>query len=253
MTPKPSRVRPRRLAGALTGFIVHAIGLAFDPTSGLAADIFGPVQIVDADTVIVAGRTIRLQGIDAPETDQSCIDHAGAFWFCGVAAREALLKRTGAQSWTCATTGLDGYGRDLGLCFVDGVDIGAWLVQSGWALSFRRYSHAYDGDEAKAREARSGMWAGAFIAPWDWRRRDCATRVHGARSVSLADHRKLCGASAHAGPPGCEIKANVSRRGCIYHAPAGRFYGRLDMNKPGRRWFCSPQDAEAAGCRASTR
>ena len=129
MTPKPSRVRPRRLAGALAGFIVHAIGLTFDPASGLAADIFGPAQIVDADTVIVAGRTIRLQGIDAPETDQSCIDHAGAFWFCGVAAREELLKRTGAQSWTCATTGLDGYGRDLGLCFVDGVDIGAWLVQ----------------------------------------------------------------------------------------------------------------------------
>lgn len=227
-----------------------ALLLAFSQ-SAFAGDLEGPASIIDADTVVVAGHTIRIQGIDAPETDQFCIDRAGKLSQCGVAAREALAKRVGRAAWTCATTGRDGYRRDIGICFVDGVDIGAWLVRAGWALSFRRYSHAYDRDEAKARVAGAGMWAGAFIAPWDWRKRDCSTLVLGAHAVSLADHGKLCGASAHAGPAGCQIKANFSRKGCIYHAPGGRFYGRLRMDRPNRRWFCSSQDAEAAGCRAS--
>ena len=43
------------------------------------------------------------------------------------------------------------------------------MVKSGWALSYKQFSHDYDADEAVAREAKAGLWQGAFIAPWDWR------------------------------------------------------------------------------------
>jgi endonuclease YncB( thermonuclease family) len=76
----------------------------------------------------------------------------------------------------------DRYDRSLGNCFVDGEDVSAWMVRSGWALSFVRYSHAYDGDEAAAGEAQVGLWARAFIAPWDWRHRN--------------EHRRIIGRSA---------------------------------------------------------
>ena len=49
----------------------------------------------------------------------------------------------------------------------------------------------------------------------------------------------------------CSIKGNVSRSGeRIYHVPGGRFYDRTKINESaGERWFCSEEDALAAGWR----
>ena len=44
-------------------------------------------------------------------------------------------------------------------------------VREGLGVAFIRYSKAYVAEEATARSAQQGMWAGAFIAPWDWRHR----------------------------------------------------------------------------------
>ena len=51
--------------------------------------------------------------------------------------------------------------------------------------------------------------------------------------------------------PGCLIKGNINSRGeRIYHEPGGRWYDRtqVDVSK-GQRWFCSREEAEAAGWR----
>jgi endonuclease YncB( thermonuclease family) len=37
------------------------------------------------------------------------------------------------------------------------------MVLNGWALSFVKYSHAYDADEAAARDAHAGLWSGALL------------------------------------------------------------------------------------------
>jgi Staphylococcal nuclease homologue len=88
-------------------------------------------------------------------------------------------------------SGQDVYGRSLATCYVGGEDIQKWMVRSGYAFSFKRYSHAYDADEITAREARSGLWSGAFIAPWDWRSRSKSTEVLGAVSVPVDAQRIL--------------------------------------------------------------
>lgn len=54
-------------------------------------------------------------------------------------------------------------------CYLEGEDLGAWLVCEGWALAYRRYSTAYVADEERARAARRGMWEGEFVPPWEWR------------------------------------------------------------------------------------
>jgi endonuclease YncB( thermonuclease family) len=87
--------------------------------------------------------------------------------------------------WTCYVTNLDRYKRSLAACGVNGEDIQRWLVRSGWALSFVRYSHRYDADEAMARDAGDGIWAVAFIAPWEWRHRNVTTTILGATSVPV--------------------------------------------------------------------
>jgi endonuclease YncB( thermonuclease family) len=216
-----------------------------------AADsISGVPRIVDGDTVQIGETKIRFAGIDAPETDQVCLDAKGAKWACGVAARDHLVAYSAGREWDCDLVGTDRYGRSLGNCFVEGEDISAWMVRSGWALSFTRYSHQYDHEEAAAREAQSGLWAGAFIAPWDWRHRNESTVVRGALSVPANAQKVLLGAISSEGAPSpdCIIKAAVGGRECIYHLPGDRWYGKMRMDA-GKRWFCTTAEAEAAGCR----
>ena len=43
------------------------------------------------------------------------------------------------------------------------------MVSQGHALAYRRYSLKYIEEEEAARAAGRGLWAGEFVAPWDWR------------------------------------------------------------------------------------
>jgi endonuclease YncB( thermonuclease family) len=220
-----------------------------------AAEVRGVPQIVDADTVYVGTHKIRLSGVDAPETDQICLDSRGQNSSCGVEAKNQLQEHSGNRPWSCELSGTDRYGRNLGTCTIVGEDVSRWLVRNGWALAFRRYSTAYVADEEYAREHRSGLWSGAFVAPWDWRQRGAKTIILGALDVPAdAQHKLMAPAVGGGSPaPGCVIKGNMSRSDqCIYHVPGGRFYDRLIMQPvASRRWFCSEAEAEAAGCRKS--
>jgi endonuclease YncB( thermonuclease family) len=164
-----------------------SVALLLTTAPAMAADITGVPRILDGDTIEIDGTKIRLLGIDAPETHplQFCLDPAGERWDCGVTARDELVEHVGASPWTCHPSHLDRYKRTLAACEVNGEDIQQWLVRSGWAMSFVRYSHAYDADEKAARDAGSGIWAGAFIAPWDWRHRNVTTTILGATSVPI--------------------------------------------------------------------
>jgi endonuclease YncB( thermonuclease family) len=224
-------------------------------TAARAEQIQAVPQIVDADTVYAGAVKIRFGGIDAPETDQICIDASGKDWRCGIEAREKLRAFAGNKPWTCILSGTDVYKRYLGICKIAGEDVSRWLVRNGWALAFRRYSTAYVADEDFAREQKRGLWAGAFIAPWEWRHRSLDTVVLGAFSVPVDAQSRLLSPIAAAKPPepGCSIKGNLkSAKQCIYHIPGGRFYDRVDMQRSSsRRWFCSEAEAQAAGCRKS--
>jgi endonuclease YncB( thermonuclease family) len=212
-------------------------------------------EIVDADTVYAGSTKIRLSGVDAPEMDQVCIDPSGKNWNCGVDAKEKLRTFAHERPWTCHLTGTDVYKRHLGSCTVGGEDVSRWLVRNGWALAFRRYSVAYVADEDYAREQKHGLWSGAFVAPWEWRRRSSATIILGAVAVPIQAQSRLLSPTATVQPPdpGCAIKGNLKNiEQCIYHMPGGRFYNKLDMQRsPLRRWFCSEAEAQAAGCRKS--
>ena len=43
-------------------------------------------------------------------------------------------------------------------------------MYEGVALAYRRYSKKYVPEEDEAKAAKRGLWAGEFVAPWDWRR-----------------------------------------------------------------------------------
>ena len=55
----------------------------------------------------------------------------------------------------------------IGKCSVQGEGIEAWMVESGWALAYRRYSLEYVDEEEEAQDARVGLWRGEFVPPWE--------------------------------------------------------------------------------------
>jgi endonuclease YncB( thermonuclease family) len=234
-----------------------AIPLLLLPAIAAAADITGVPKIREGDQVIIGNSRIRLGGIDAPSVDQLCLNNSGERWTCGVAARDELIKHAGGKSWSCHVVQTDRRGRQIARCDVDGEDIQKWMVRSGWALAYVRFSHDYDADEKAARDAKAGMWQGAFIAPWDWRVRNKKTTILGATKPPESAHAiLLASASGSVAPsPDCTIKGNVNRAGeCIYHQPTSRWYARIEMKiSKGTRWFCSVEEAEAAGCRETRR
>jgi endonuclease YncB( thermonuclease family) len=227
------------------------------PAAAGAADITGVPKIREADQIQIGSTRIRLGGIDAPSVDQLCLNTKGERWTCGAAARDELIKYVGNKSWTCQTRTIDRRGRTVARCQVDGQDIQKWLVTNGWALAFVRISKDYEADEKIAREAKAGMWQGAFIAPWDWRVRNKKTHVLGAvKPPDNALSILLASASGSVAPsPDCTIKGNVNRSGeCIFHQPTSRWYAKIEMKiSKGTRWFCSVEEAEAAGCRETKR
>jgi endonuclease YncB( thermonuclease family) len=227
------------------------------PAIANAADITGIAKVREGDTVVIGSSRIRLGGIDAPSVDQLCLNNSGARWTCGVAARDELTKHAENKPWTCHVRQTDRRGRQVARCEVDGEDIQKWMVKNGWALSYARFSHDYDEDEKAAREAKAGMWQGAFIAPWDWRIRNKKTVILGyAKPPANAHAILLASASGSVAPsPDCTIKGNVNGSGeCIYHKPTSRWYAQIKMQiNKGTRWFCSAEEAEAAGCRETRR
>jgi endonuclease YncB( thermonuclease family) len=168
--------------------------------------------ITDADTIVIGGETIRLQGVDAPETDQICLDSRGGLWNCGIVARNRLIQYIGSRETSCATNGKDAFGRWLATCSTNEGDLSAWLVREGLGMAFVRYSKAYVAEEAIARSAQKGMWAGAFIAPWDWRTRTASTAILGSYKPTEEQERLLLLPSTPQCSRSCRYRRDRSRK-----------------------------------------
>jgi endonuclease YncB( thermonuclease family) len=157
----------------------------FTCTAHAAEMISGVPRIVDGDTLVIGTTKIRLASIDAPESDQVCLDANQKQWTCGIEARDRLAGHIGNRPIDCTPTGTDAYDRTLAICSIGGENLNAWMVREGWALAFVRYSKQYLPDQEAARNSGRGLWSGAFIAPWDWRHRNRQTIVLGATSVPV--------------------------------------------------------------------
>jgi len=198
--------------------------------------IHGTAKVIDGDTIKVNRQRIRLHGIDAPESLQSC-ESAGRLYNCGQAATKALSDKISHQPLSCDQLDVDRYKRIVAVCFLGEIDINQWIVSQGWAIAYRKYSKDYVDTEQAARLAKVGMWAGQFVEPWKWRRGE--RLLENKSSISSAET--------------CQIKGNISKKGeKIYHVPSGRFYKSTRINEAvGEKWFCSEIEAKSAGWRKS--
>ena len=127
------------------------------------------LRVVDGDTIHLDGEKIRFTGIDTPELKQSCINN-GVKVPCGVTAKEILIKKIGDNQVECIGEGKDQYKRTLAECFVNDESLSSYLVRSGYAFAYRRYSKKFILDENYAKANQIGMWAMKFDYPWEYRK-----------------------------------------------------------------------------------
>lgn len=126
----------------------------------------GPFGAIDGDTLSAGGERLRIEGIDAPEVEQTCDRIDGSTYACGKDARRTLGAIVVGGAWACSGTQRDRYGRLLVICRRGEEDLGGLLVAGGSAVADGRYF----AEEAMARQAGQGIWGGSFERPSDWRR-----------------------------------------------------------------------------------
>jgi len=152
------------LLACLIGFSVYKYWTTPPP-----AAIVGKAWVIDGDTISISETHIRLEGIDAPELEQTCADANAKPWPCGRASANELKAHIRGQELTCQSRALDKYKRVLAVCTLpDGSDINAWMVQQGWAVAYG-FANTYESEEDAAKAARRGIWAGTFVPPSQWR------------------------------------------------------------------------------------
>jgi endonuclease YncB( thermonuclease family) len=225
--------------------------------------------VKDGGSLQLGGVTYRLDGIDAPEFDQVCIDEHADAWTCGVEARDQLAKLVGDRQVRCEDLGPDpSYKkRHVGICTVEGESssLNQLLVRQGFALDFDPAGKGrFKEDEAGAKDNRRGLWKGCFAPPQEFRRgrKDAALLGDSCTPDRDREIRAVLFPGEPASPPGCNIKgkfavrARVTGNIGVYHLQGCRSYPAL--TKPDR-WFCAEEDAQAAGfrkaynCRAPVR
>ena len=205
--------------------------LALSPVV-FAADLTGRVVgISDGDTFTLLTSDkqqvkIRLAEIDAPESSQPY----------GSKSKQALSGLIFGSDVRVVVQTTDRYGRTVGRPYVGNLDVCKEMVRVGAAWVYKQYvvNRSLFDVENDARAARRGIWGlpeSQQIEPWNWRR-------------GISNTGKT--------PEGCNIKGNINSKGDkIYHAPGTRSYGATKINESkGERWFCSEEEAEAAGWRA---
>ena len=83
-----------------------------------------------------------------------------------------LIDKIADNTVECISDGKDKYKRTLAECFVNNESLSSYLVRSGYAFAYRKYSTKFVLDEDFARVNKTGMWAMEFDYPWDYRKKN---------------------------------------------------------------------------------
>jgi len=202
--------------------------------------------------------TYRLDSVDAPEPDQVCISEHAEPWTCGMDARDQLAVLIRDHDIHCTDIGPEKrFGRRRrATCFTEGdrVSINEHMLQAGFAIVREHAGAKLRLAASEAQAASRGIWKGCFAAPRDFRAGRKENPLLGASCRADRDReiRAALFPQSLTMPQGCTIKANrairahltgnigiYQLRGCPGYAAATR----------PDRWFCSEDDATAAGYR----
>lgn len=129
-------------------FSVLLVGAALQLAPTLCAAA-ADVTVVDGDSMIYDGRQVEIWGIIAPSRSEICVTQQEEKWDCGERAFAELAKAASDATFAC-----DDKEPGFVTCHAGGLDVGLLLVKEGLV----RARQGYKDVEARAREAKVGLW-----------------------------------------------------------------------------------------------
>ncbi len=205
------------------------------PAAGSTTVISGRAVAISGDLMRVGGTLVRLSNVEAPDAHQPCHRANGRRWNCASAAKAGLARLIRRRTVSCTPTGQEDGSAIVAQCHTEKIDVAAELVRHGYVFSVRSFFGSLSGEEDAARAAKAGIWQGEILRPQAWRDQEWQDAMHSA-------------------PDGCPIKGYIRASSKLYALPWSENYDRTKVRTDkGGRWFCSEDDAKAAGFAPSSR
>ncbi len=200
----------------------------------LESDLTGRATAISGELIRVNSMFVRLSGIEAPDPKQPCLKSNGRRWSCGASARTALEKIVRGKTVVCVASGQDADGRALASCRVNDADVAETLVRGGHVFAVSGLFASYATAESQAHSEQLGVWQGETVRPKEW------------RAQVWEDAKRIA-------PEGCPIKGYARASDRIYTMPWSHdYHGTKVRTVKGDRWFCSEDEARAAGFKLSS-
>lgn len=137
--------------------------------AGQPSVIAGRAEAVAGEALHVDERYIRLDGIDAPEFSQTCLDRAGSRRAMGRLAARRLGEMVAGHEVSCRLSrGHSGQGVLVATCAANGEDLAGALIDEGLAWPISSTGGYAERARAAARTG-AGVWPMTCRAPADWR------------------------------------------------------------------------------------
>ena len=146
-----------------------------DVSSNETKTISGKAIVTDGDTIKINGNKIRFSGVDAPESffrgkKQKCTFEKVEI-YCGYWSKIILIEKIASNEVSCVIEKKpDQYKRILAECFINDESLSKYLVRSGYAFAYRKYSKKFIDDEEYAKDNMLGLWQTKFEYPWVFRK-----------------------------------------------------------------------------------
>jgi len=153
----------RRLARAGLAAVFGALAAPIPAIEGgafAAEELSGSAQVVDAVSLQVGGRQVRLYGIAAPELGVRCAVRKATV-DCGHVAATALMDLTAATDARCTIVDGDAV-PPVARCTAGGYDLSEGMVYTGWARPMPDAPARLHRAEQTARERKHGLWRNGF-------------------------------------------------------------------------------------------
>lgn len=215
-------------SGGRSEIPVETTGAIWVPANK-AETVEGRASALSGSLISLGGRKIRLAGIEAPDLDQTCSKPGNKRWRCGESAREGLARLLSSRRISCELTGKSSADIEEGRCHSGDDDIAAQLVKLGHVFAESGMFATYRSLERDAEDQQVGLWSSDAERPTSWRAR-------------------LWEEAKQAAPGGCPIKGKISFGNKRYLLPWSSTYADATIREQrGERWFCSEDEAQAAG------
>lgn len=146
-------------------FLLTIVAISLLPFVFAGMSSFRPVRtykcirVIDGDTIILKKKTttlrVRLANIDAPESSQKALSGEPIGKWSTFYLKELILNK----SVEFESLSKDIYGRQIGLVYLNKININLKLVSSGYAIYYEKQTSGfYRGAQYRARINRRGFW-----------------------------------------------------------------------------------------------